>query len=160
MKFVPIVIASLGTLLATGILVAATAQEKAKSESPKKAPEAKEVVFVASEKAEYKPVIPGVSRAVLTGDPEKGAYRAFTKFEPGASHALHTHPHEVDIVVLKGAYLYRPEKGEEKRVGPGSFLHIPAGDRHVSGGDANEGALFFEESSGKFGVDFVEKDKK
>lgn len=160
MKFVPIVIASLGSLLCAGVLVAATAQEKAKAEPQKKAPETKEVIFVAAEKAEYKPVIPGVSRAVLTGDPEKGAYRAFTKFEPGVTNALHTHPHDVDIVVLKGAYIYKPEKGEERRVGPGGFLHFPAGDRHVSGGDAKEGALFFEESSGKFGVDFVEKDKK
>ena len=168
MKFVPIVIASLATLLGAGILAAATAQEK--GEPQKKAPDAKgevidrkaipQVVYVASDKAEYKPVIPGVSRAVLTGDPEKGAYRAFTKFDPGVMHGLHTHPFDVDIVVLKGTYVYKPEKGEEHRVGPGGFLHFPAGDRHVSGADAKDGALFFEESSGKFGVDFVDKDKK
>ena len=160
MKFVPIVIASLGTLLCAGVLAAAAAQEKGKGEFQKKAPDSKSVVYVSADKAEYKPVIPGVSRAVLTGDPEKGAYQAFTKFEPGATHALHTHPHDVDIVVLKGAYVYKPEKGEGQRVGPGGFLHLPAGDRHVSGGDAKEGALFYEASSGKFGVDFVEKEKE
>ena len=61
------------------------------------------------------------------------------------------------IVVLKGAYLYKPEKGEERRVGPGCFLEIPGGDRHASGGDAKEGALFYEESAGKFDLVPVEK---
>ncbi len=38
----------------------------------------------------------------------------------------------------------------EKRVGPGNFLRVPGGWKHWSGGDAKEGALFYEESSGKF----------
>jgi len=159
MKFVPIVIASLGTLLCAGLLAASAVQDKKEKEAPK-GQEKKGLLFVSSEKGEYKEMIPGASRCVITGDPDKGAYQGFTKFDPGVVHALHTHPHDLDIVVLKGAYIHRPEKGEEQRVGPGCFLHIPAGDRHASGGDAKEGALFFEQSSGKFGVDFVEKDKK
>jgi hypothetical protein len=38
----------------------------------------------------------------------------------------------------------------DKRVGPGSFLRVPAGWKHWSGGDLKEGALFYEESPGKF----------
>jgi quercetin dioxygenase-like cupin family protein len=62
---------------------------------------------------------------------------------------MHTHTNDISIVVLKGAYLYKDDAGE-KRIGPGDFLHIPGGHKHWSGGDAKEGALFYEESSGKF----------
>jgi quercetin dioxygenase-like cupin family protein len=62
---------------------------------------------------------------------------------------MHTHTHDVWIVVLKGAYLYKDEGGE-KRVGPGSFIRVPGGKKHWSGGDKEEGALFYEEGAGKF----------
>jgi quercetin dioxygenase-like cupin family protein len=62
---------------------------------------------------------------------------------------MHSHTNDVSIVVLKGAYLYRDEAGE-KRVGPGEFLRIPGGHRHWSGGDAKEGALFYQHSTAKF----------
>ena len=139
------------TLTAAGLLGATLVQEKATQQ------ESKEAVFVSAEQAKFKEVVPGVSKAVLSGDPAKGAYQAFTKFDPGQNNALHTHSNDVTIVVLKGAYLYKPETGEEKRVGPGSYLHVPAGIRHVSGGDDKEGALFFEESPGKFDLNLVEK---
>jgi hypothetical protein len=45
--------------------------------------------------------------------------------------------------------LYKDDAGE-KRVGPGCFLRVPGGHKHWSGGDKKEGALFYEESSGKF----------
>jgi hypothetical protein len=48
--------------------------------------------------------------------------------------------------------LYKDEAGE-KRIGPGDFLRVPGGHKHWSGGDKKEGALFYEESSGKF--DFI-----
>ena len=51
-----------------------------------------------------------------------------------------------------------PKDGKERRVGPGSYISVPAGDVHVSGGDKKEGALFYEESTGKF--DLVPVDKK
>jgi hypothetical protein len=50
---------------------------------------------------------------------------------------------------LKSAYLYKDDAGE-KRVGPGDFLRVPGGHKHWSGGDKTEGALFYEEGSGKF----------
>jgi quercetin dioxygenase-like cupin family protein len=143
---------SFGVLAVTGILWAATAQEK------KPEPAKQEVAFVSADQAKFKDVAPGASMAVISGDPDKGAYRAFTKFTPGASFALHTHTSEIRIVVIKGAYLYKPEKGEEKRVGPGCYIDIPGGDRHASGGDAKEGALFYQESPGRF--DLVPADEK
>jgi mannose-6-phosphate isomerase-like protein (cupin superfamily) len=110
----------------------------------------KKVVEVDSAKATFRQVRPGVSKAMLWGDDTKGPYGAFTKFNPGLTNPLHTHTNDIRLVVLKGAYVYKPQNGDEKRVGPGQYLFVPGGDRHVSGGDQNEGALFYEESPGKF----------
>lgn len=150
---------SFAVVAATSILWAATAQDK-KPEPTKTEKPVKQEMFVSADQAKFKEVAPGASMAVISGDPEKGAHRAFTKFTPGASFPLHTHTSEMHIVVIKGAYLYKPEKGEEKRVGPGCYLDVPGGDRHASGGDAKEGALFYEESNGKFDLIPADKEKK
>ena len=115
----------------------------------------KNVVHVDSAKATYKELAPGASAVVLWGDMDKGPYGAFTRFVPGANHPLHTHTNDIHIVVLKGAYLYKPEKGAETRVAAGHYIFIPGGDRHVSGGDAKEGVVFYQESTGKFDLNFV-----
>ncbi len=114
-------------------------------EQPKK----KELIFVHADEVKFKEMVPGVSKAVLWGDHDKGPYGAFTKFVPGHNAGMHTHTNDVWLVVLKGAYLYKDDAGE-KRVEQGGFIWIPGGTKHWSGGDAKEGALFYEESSGKF----------
>lgn len=115
-----------------------------------KASTGKNVTYVAAEKAAFKPSqMAGVAMATLWGDPDKGAHATFTKFDPGFDAGMHTHTNDVWIVVIKGAYLYKDEAGE-KRVGPGDFLRVPGGHKHWSGGDKTEGALFYEEASGKF----------
>ena len=109
-----------------------------------------QVVYVSSEKATYTPRPGGgPSMQVLHGDPDKGPHATFTKFDPGFDAGMHTHTNDVWIVVIKGAYLYKDEAGE-KRVGSGDFLFVPGGHKHWSGGDKTEGALFYEEGSGKF----------
>jgi len=105
--------------------------------------------------AAFKELAPGASAALVWGDMDKGPYGAYTRFVPGANFALHTHSSDIRIVVLKGAYLYKPEKGPEIRVGAGQYLFVPGGDRHVSGGDAKEGALFYQTSTGKFDLNPV-----
>jgi quercetin dioxygenase-like cupin family protein len=111
----------------------------------------KAVIYMAGEKATFKPSpsSAGVSMADLWGDPDKGAHGTFTKFAPGFDAGMHTHTSDIWIVVIKGAYLYKDEAGE-KRVGPGDFLRVPGGHKHWSGGDKTEGAVFYEEGSGKF----------
>ncbi len=133
---------SIGALVIGGFLGVATAQGQ-------------KVVHVDSAQATYKDLAPGASAALVWGDMDKGPYGAFTKFVPGASFPLHTHSSDIRIVVLKGAYVYRPEKGAEVRVGAGQYLFVPGGDRHASGGDAKEGAVFYQSSSGKFDLNFV-----
>ena len=134
-------------VLATAAVLAVTcsagyAQDK--KQAAKKGP-----TFVSSDKASFKEVVPGISKADLWGDATKGAYGAFTKFAPGADAGMHMHTNDVWIVGIKGAYIYKDEAGE-KRVGPGDFIRIPGKHKHWSGGDKKEGALFYEESSGKF----------
>jgi len=110
----------------------------------------KHVVYVSSAKTTFKPSqMGGVSMQVLRGDPDKGPHATFTKFDPGYDAGMHTHTNDVSLVVIKGAYLYKDDAGE-KRVGPGEFLLVPGGHKHWSGGDKTEGALFYQEGSGKF----------
>jgi quercetin dioxygenase-like cupin family protein len=112
---------------------------------------AKKVVFASADQAEYKQMgsTQGVTQSVIWGNPDKAAHATFTKFDPGFDAGMHTHTNDVWIVGVKGAYLYKDDAGE-KRVGPGDFLRVPGGHKHWSGGDKSEGALFYEESSGKF----------
>ncbi|MGA2019717.1 MAG: cupin domain-containing protein [Candidatus Sulfotelmatobacter sp.] len=111
--------------------------------------EMKKVVYVSSAQAKYTTSVKGVSTAKIWGDGDKGAHATFTKFDPGQDNGMHTHTNDVWIVVVKGAYLYKDDAGE-KRVAAGDFLRVPGGHKHWSGGDAKEGAVFYEESSGKF----------
>ena len=120
----------------------------------------KEPVLVESGKAEFKQIVPGVSKKILWGDHDKGPYGAFTKFDAGLVNPLHTHSSEVRIVVLQGAYIYKPQNGPEKRVGAGSYISVPAGDVHVSSADPKDGALFYEESPGKFDLKVVDQKGK
>lgn len=108
------------------------------------------VVYASAEQAMFKEgPMPGVSMAVIWGDPEKGPHGTFTKFAPGYDAGMHTHTNDVWLVVIKGAYLYKDAAGE-KRVGPGEFIRIPGGHKHWSGGDKTEATLFYQEGAGKF----------
>ena len=111
--------------------------------------QAEKVIFVFADQAKYTGTGNGVSMAAIWGDANTGAHGTFSKFVPGFDSGMHIHTNDVWIVVLKGAYLYKDDAGE-KRVGAGDFLRVPGGHKHWSGGDAKEGALFYEESSGKF----------
>jgi quercetin dioxygenase-like cupin family protein len=114
--------------------------------------DANRVVFVSANHAKFSDLPDGkgqVSMAPIWGDANTGAHATFTKFVPGYDAGMHSHTNDVWIVVIRGAYLYKDDAGE-KRVGAGDFLRVPGGHKHWSGGDKKEGALFYEESSGKF----------
>jgi len=85
-----------------------------------------------------------ITSAPLFGDAGVDApHGAFIKFPPNVdAGGWHVHTNTANIIVLKGAYLYRDANGE-KRVGPGEFIRIPGGHRHWSGSDAKEGAVFY-----------------
>ena len=140
------------SLIASGVaaLLIAAAPVCFAQAQKKPAMKKKSVIYVTADHATFKPMPDGkVSMAVLWGDPDKGAHATFTKFTPGYDAGMHTHTSDVWIVVIKGAYLYKDDAGD-KRVGPGEFLRVPGGHKHWSGGDKTDGALFYEEGSGKF----------
>jgi mannose-6-phosphate isomerase-like protein (cupin superfamily) len=136
------------SLLLAGVAVALMAAwSVGRLQGQKGQPE--KVVFVSADHANFVASNPSVSMAAIWGDSAKGAHATFTKFAPGTDSGWHTHTSDISIVVLKGAYLYKDDAGE-KRVGPGDFFRVPGGHKHWSGGDAKEGTLMYEESSGKF----------
>ncbi len=142
-----LVASGLGVLM---IVVASGMVQAQKASTSSKTSSKKSVVYETSDKASFKKSpTPGVSMATLWGNPDKSAHGTYTKFEPGFDAGMHTHTSDIWIVVIKGAYLYKDDAGE-KRVGPGDFLRVPGGHKHWSGGDKTEGALFYEEASGKF----------
>jgi quercetin dioxygenase-like cupin family protein len=143
MKTSLIVTAVAALALAAGSVGVTQAQTEPASKSKT------DVVYASADQATFKERMPGVSMAVLWGDPEKGAHGTFTKFAPGYDAGTHTHTSDVWLVVIKGAYLYKDDAGE-KRVGPGGFIRIPGGHKHWSGGDKTEATLFYQEGSGKF----------
>jgi hypothetical protein len=114
----------------------------------------KEAVIWAADDLKWGPLPggpPGVMSVTLWGDDTKGAYAGFTKFPAGFMAPLHYHTYETKIVVIKGGYTY---KG--KKYGPGSYLSIPGGDRHVSGGVADSETIILIQQPGKFDMVPVE----
>jgi len=107
------------------------------------------VIFARSRTVKYSTLVPGVSSYVAWGDTAKGPFGGFTRFRAGYDAGMHTHTADVLLVVLRGAYLYRDDAGA-KRVAAGDFIRIPGGHKHWSGGDRKEGALFYQETFGRF----------
>lgn len=108
------------------------------------------VVYASAERAAYKPgPVSGVEMATVWGDPQTGPHGQFTKMAPGYDAGTHTHTSTLELIVLKGAYLYHDAAGD-KRVAAGEFLRIPGGHKHSSSADKAEGALFYEQGDGKF----------
>ena len=136
------------SLLVVGVAVALMAAWSVGRVQGQKGQAAK-VIFASADQANFTAMGNGVSMVAIWGDADKGAHGTFTKFPPGFDSGMHTHTNDVWIVGVKGAYLYKDDAGE-KRVGAGDFLRVPGGHKHWSGGDKKEGALFYEESSGKF----------
>ena len=132
---------------AAAMLLAPASLLVAQQPSASKAPPApaEQVVYASSARADYADV-PGspVTLAQLFGDSNADVpHGEFITFPPNFdAGGWHVHTNTVNLVVLKGAYVYRDDNGE-RRVGPGEFIRIPGGHRHRSGGDASEGAVFY-----------------
>lgn len=100
---------------------------------------------------------PGVQLAPLWGDPGKEAFGALFRLPAGFAAPLHTHTHDMKLVIVSGTYLQAEEGEAEFRLGPGSYLLQPGGAyRHTTGCDAAADCIFFVESDGAFDLHFVE----
>lgn len=105
--------------------------------------------------------VPGVMIADLWGNHAKGAFGAMNKFPAGWSAPLHTHTHDMKLVVVSGTWIHGPEGKPEVRLGPGSYLMQSGGSyRHTSACDKASECVVFIQSSGAFDIHPVEAPKK
>ncbi len=94
---------------------------------------------------------PGVKVADVWGDHAKGAFGAFFKLPAGFAAPLHTHTHDMKVVIVSGTYIQAPEGKPAFRLGPGSYLMQPGGAyRHTTSCDQASECVFFAESDGAF----------
>lgn len=103
---------------------------------------------------------PGVKVANLSGSHAKGAHRSFFRLPAGFAAPLHTHSHDMHVVIVSGTYIQAPEGKPEFRLGPGSYFMQPGGDyRHTTRCDKTADCVFFVESPGAFDLKVVEPAK-
>jgi quercetin dioxygenase-like cupin family protein len=103
---------------------------------------------------------PGVKSVDLWGDHTKGAFGAFFKLPAGFAVPLHTHTHDIRVVIVSGTYIQVPEGRPEFRIGPGSYFMQPGGDyRHTTSCDTASECVFYAESDGKFDLNVVDTAK-
>lgn len=94
---------------------------------------------------------PGVKVADVWGDHKIGAFGAFFMLPSGFSAALHTHTHDMKLVIVAGTYIQGPDGKAEFRLGPGSYLMQPGGNyRHTTSCDPASDCIFYVESDGAF----------
>ncbi|MFN2637471.1 MAG: DUF4437 domain-containing protein [Gemmatimonadaceae bacterium] len=152
---VVVMLASPAALLAQG-----TAQM---AKTSAKTAEGRLVVMPASEVkwADLGPGAPGVKVANLWGNIGKGAFGALLKLPAGFAAPLHTHTHDMKIVILSGTYIQAPQGKPEFRLGPGSYFMQPGGNyRHTTSCDPASECVFFVESKGKFDLKPVQATKE
>jgi quercetin dioxygenase-like cupin family protein len=85
--------------------------------------------------------MPGVSVAIVAGDPASGPYTMRVKFEPNTRVPAHTHPDDRTVTVLSGNYLFAIgdhfDAAALKSYAAGTVIVVPAGVAHfVASGDA------------------------
>jgi hypothetical protein len=94
---------------------------------------------------------PGVRFALLWGDLAEGPFGAFFELPAGFAAPLHSHTHDMKLVIVSGTYLQAPAGQAELRLGPGSYLLQPGGDYlHTTSCDPASACVFFVESDGGF----------
>lgn len=94
---------------------------------------------------------PGVKVADLWGDHSSGPFGAIFRLPAGFAVPLHTHTHDMKLVIVSGTYIQSPEGKPEFRLGPGSYLLQPGrAYRHTTSCDQASECVFFVESNGAF----------
>lgn len=94
---------------------------------------------------------PGVKVASLWGRHDSGAFGAMFKLPAGFAVPLHTHTHEMKVVIVSGTYLQAPEGKKEFRLGPGSYFTQPGGTyQHTTRCAEGADCVFYVQSDGPF----------
>jgi anti-sigma factor ChrR (cupin superfamily) len=139
--------------LALPVGVRAQGSGRASGNAAPKPPESRLVVMPASDMkwSDLGPGAPGVKVADLWGNHATGAFGALFKLPAGFAAPLHTHTHDMKVVVVSGTYIQVPEGKPEFRLGPGSYFMQPGGNyRHTTTCDQASDCVFLVESKGPF----------
>ena len=92
---------------------------------------------------------PGVQQVMLRRDLKTGAFAALQRLPPGFSAPLHAHAANLRIVIVSGTIVHGPEGKPEVRLGPGSYLMLPARARHTTVCDKASACVFFNEGDAR-----------
>lgn len=107
--------------------------------------------------ADLDPGVPGSKVVELWGNRASGAFGALFRLPAGFAAPLHTHTHDMKVVILSGTYIQSPDGKPEFRLGPGSYFMQPGGDyRHITRCDPAADCVFFVESQGAFDLKLAE----
>ncbi len=148
-------------VIAFALPVATLAQGSGKATAAKAA-ESRLVVMPAGDIkwTDLGPGAPGVKVADLWGNHAKGAFGALFKLPAGFAAPLHTHTHDMKVVILSGTYVQAPDGKPEFRLGPGSYFFQPGGNyRHTTTCDKASDCVFLVESNGPFDLKAVNAQK-
>ncbi|HZZ85829.1 MAG TPA: DUF4437 domain-containing protein [Anaeromyxobacteraceae bacterium] len=106
---------------------------------------------MAASELEFKPTpTAGISRAVLWGNPETGAYGTLVKFAGGTDVGWHTHGNLVRSVIISGTFITEVKGAPPMELGPGSFVEHPGNEKHRTACKAGADCLFFSTQPGKW----------
>ena len=151
---------TLAMAFALPVAVLAQGSGEAKAKSAPKPAASRLVVMPAGDVTwtDLDPGAPGVKVADLWGNHATGAFGALFKLPAGFAAPLHTHTHDMKVVIVSGTYIQTPEGKPEFRLGPGSYFMQPGGNyRHITSCDQASDCVFFVESKGKFDLKPVAK---
>ena len=144
------------TLVMTLALPATVLAQSAGQATAKPAPKQTESRLVVMPAGDMKwtdldPGAPGVKVADLWGSHANGAFGALFKLPAGFAAPLHTHTHDMKVVIISGTYIQAPEGKPEFRLGPGSYFLQPGGSyHHTTTCDKASDCVFLVESKGGF----------
>jgi len=116
--------------------------------------ETKNTELLAAGAMKFTQIMPGAYHAQAWGNPE-GEHGSFIKLKAGFKAPLHTHTHDVKLVIISGTLIHGEHYGSETRLPSGSYCFIPGGARHTTACTRDSDCLFYEELPGKFDLNLI-----
>lgn len=104
--------------------------------------------------------VPGVSVALIDGNPKDGPYTVRAKISRNVKIPAHFHPDNRVVTVISGTYYFgagdKYDEGSIKGYGPGTTIVVPAHTAHYAG-SAEDGAIVQESGTGPTGITLTGK---
>jgi quercetin dioxygenase-like cupin family protein len=104
--------------------------------------------------------VPGVSVALVDGNPKEGPYTVRARFAPNVKIPAHFHPDTRVVTVISGTYYFgQGDRYDEKAIkgyGPGTVIVVPANTPHYAG-SAEDGPEVQESGVGPTGITLTGK---